>query len=153
MAIVRSFGTLQSVARPVVPTTVNIATSSYMMGEAFAAIYATQPNVRKCVDFLARNLAQIGYHIFRRVLHTDRVRLPDHELAQWLANPNPYTTQYRLFESLIADLGIYFNAYWLKIRTTDRTGTRIGLVRLPPPMVALPVMMIVPGPNVAAALV
>ena len=59
------------------------------------------------------------------------MRLTDHELAQWLEKPNPATTRYRLFESLIADLGVYFNAFWLKVRIDD-PDRRIGLVRLPP---------------------
>jgi HK97 family phage portal protein len=46
-----------------------------------------------------------------------------------LARPNYATTRYRLFESLVGDLGLYFNAYWLKVRLPER---RIGLVRLPP---------------------
>jgi phage portal protein BeeE len=58
-----------------------------------------------------------------------RVRLYDHPVAQWLRSPNPDTTTYRLIESLIADLALYFNAYWLKIRLDDG---RIRLVRLPP---------------------
>jgi len=105
------------------------APMAYGYANEYAAIYAAQPNVRTCVDFLARNFAQLGYHVFRRVSDTDRVRLPNHPLAQWIDNPNPYTTRYRLFENLIGDLGIYFNAYWLKVRNA---GGRVGLVRLPP---------------------
>jgi HK97 family phage portal protein len=53
--------------------------------------------------------------------------------VQWLAKPNPATTQFRLFESLMGDLGVYKNAYWLKVRYVNETGKRaIGLVRLPP---------------------
>lgn len=95
----------------------------------YATLYATQPNVRTCVDFLARNIAQLGYDVFRRVGDTERVRLRDHPLAQWIGNPNPYTTTYRLFESCVADLGVYFMAFWLKVRLGNG---RIGLVRLPP---------------------
>jgi HK97 family phage portal protein len=112
------------------------APMAYGYGNEYAAIYAAQPNVRTMVDFLARNFAQLGYHVFRRVSDTDRVRLPQHELAQWLEHPNPYTTRYRLCEGLLADLGIYFNAYWLKVRN-DGAAQRVGLVRLPPAEVAV----------------
>ncbi len=62
---------------------------------------------------------------------TDRSGLTDHPLAQVLKQPLPpafKVTRYRLVESLVADLGIYFNAFWLKIRT----GERLGLLRIPP---------------------
>ena len=98
----------------------------------YAALYREQPNVRVCVDFLARNIAQLGLHVFRRVSDTDRVRLTDHPLARMLSQPLPAEfkcTRYRLIESLVSDLGIYFNAYWLKIRVE---GDVMGLLRIPP---------------------
>ena len=98
----------------------------------YATIYRTQPNVRTCVDFLARNIAQLGLHVFERVSDTDRVRVTDHPFAQILSQPLPNkykVTRYRLIESLISDLGIYFNAYWLKIRTDIQPA---GLLRVPP---------------------
>jgi len=97
----------------------------------YAAIYRMQPSVRTCVDFLSRNIAQLGLHVFRRVSHTDRERLREHPLAQVIALPLPAeykVTRYRLIEALVADLGVHFNAYWLKIRTEDS----LGLLRIPP---------------------
>jgi len=88
--------------------------------------------VRVCVDFLARNIAQLGLHVFRRVSDTDRQRLRDHPLAQLIGRPLPNVykvTRYRLIESLMADLGIYFNAYWLKVTTMEGG---MGLLRIPP---------------------
>lgn len=103
----------------------------------YAHIYRTQPNVRTCVDFLARNIAQLGLHVFRRVSDTDRERLADHPLAQILSQPLPpryKTTRYRLIEALVADLGVYFNAYWLKVRRDDLP---MGLLRIPPQYVSV----------------
>jgi len=97
----------------------------------YATLYRTQPNVRTCVDFLARNIAQLGLHVFRRVSETDRQRLRDHPLAQTLNRPLPpqyKVTRYKLISSLVSDLGIYFNAYWLKLRA----GGAFGLLRIPP---------------------
>src|SRR5262249_29410649 len=95
-----------------------------------AQLYATQINVRKCVDFLARNAAQVGLHAFRRDDALDRVRLEDdYPLVQWLAQPNPATSTYRLIEFLVADLALYGQAFWLKYRTPSRP---LSLVRLPP---------------------
>jgi HK97 family phage portal protein len=103
----------------------------------YATMYRTQPNVRTCVDFLARNIAQLGLHVFRRVSDTDRVRLTDHPLAVVLGQPLPAefkVTYYRLVEALVSDLGVYFNAYWLKVRSE---GTPAGLLRIPPPYVVI----------------
>ena len=47
-----------SPSRPLAPATV--ADASY------GRLYATQPSVRICVDFLARNVAQLGLHLYRR---------------------------------------------------------------------------------------
>jgi HK97 family phage portal protein len=131
--IVRTFEGLQSLTTPSpwAPSTGSVAL--YDQRQSYADIYRTQPNVRLCIDFLARNIAELSHQIFRRVSDTDRVRLADHELAQWMGDPNPGTSEFRLKEGLVADLGLYFNAYWLKARTEWADGRpRIGLVRLPP---------------------
>ncbi len=132
--IVRSFGALESMT-PAASTYAAGSLSLYgtATAQTYASLYRTQPNVRICVDFLARNFAQLGVHVFRRVSDTDRVRLAGHDLANWLNRPNPATTRYRLMEALMQDLGIYFNAYWLKVRTDDG----LGLVRLPPEQMAI----------------
>lgn len=105
---------------------------------AYATLYRQQPNVRTCVDFLARNIAQLGLHVFRRVSDTDRQRLTDHPLARLLAQPLPpimKMTRYRLIESLMGDMGIYFNAYWLKLAAEE--GGPAALMRVPPSMVTV----------------
>jgi len=134
MPIVQSFGALQAF-KPTPAMTASGGSASYSypsVGTAsystYARIYATQPAVRTVVDFLARNIAHLGLHVYRRVSDTDRERLVNHELAQWIEHPNPATTRYRLFESLMIDLGIFYTAYWLKVRMP----TRLGLVRVPP---------------------
>jgi HK97 family phage portal protein len=104
----------------------------YGLNQAYADIYTSQPNVRICVDFLARNIAQLTPHVYRRISNTDRERLADHELARWLGKPNPDRRRYRLFENLIGDMGVYFNGHWLKVRHKDGQGRdAIGLVQIP----------------------
>jgi len=93
----------------------------------YIQMYTTQPAIRTVVDFLARNIAHLGLQAFRRVSDTDRERLSDHELVQWVAHPNPGTSRYRLIESLMIDMGIFYSAYWLKVRLPNA----LGLVRLP----------------------
>jgi HK97 family phage portal protein len=129
VAIVQSFGALQTTSKDG-GWNYNVDFPQYGFSHAYATIFAKQPNVRTCVDFLARNIAQLNLHVFRRVSDTDRERLIGHDLATWITAPNPFTTGYRLIESLVADLAIYFNAYWLKVRLSP---DRLGLVRLPPP--------------------
>jgi HK97 family phage portal protein len=140
--IVQSSGALQTVGLSSPPPGFGVAFTSLetrpyryrdFASEQYALMYATDPNLRIPIDFLAGNVAQLGLHVFRRVSDTDRQRLPDHQLAQWLAKPNPGTTTFRLIEGLLGDLGVYKNAYWLKVRYDDDTGaSAIGLLRLPP---------------------
>ncbi len=103
----------------------------------YATLYKTQPNVRVCVDFLARNIAQIGLHVYRRLENDDRVRVRDHGLTKLLDMPLPAdykVTQYRLLENLMGDLGVYHNAYWLKLRNENGL---FGLLRIPPTFVTV----------------
>lgn len=94
----------------------------------YQTIYRTQPNVRTTVDFIARNIAQLGLHLFRRVSDTDRERLTDHPLAKLIGRPNAYTTRYRMIESTLIDFGVHWNAFWLKIRARDH----LAVLRIPP---------------------
>jgi phage portal protein BeeE len=129
--IVQSYGQLQALTPPG-PTWQGSGHSGGSLDlygaslSAYWAIYRSQPNVRIPVDFLSRNVAQLGLPVFRRNSDTDRVRLPDHELAQMLEHPNPSTTRYRLIEDTVQDYLIYWHAYWLKVRAAP-----MGLVRLP----------------------
>lgn len=102
----------------------------------YATIYRQQPNVRTCVDFLARNVAQLGLHVFRVRGENDRERLRDHPVAELIKRPLPNefkVTRYRLISNLMSDLGIYYNSYLLKFRGDD--GRVIGLLRIPPAIV------------------
>jgi HK97 family phage portal protein len=136
MAVIDTVGGLQITRQNWSPGIVRSGVRLYdSFNYEYATIYRTQPNVRTCVDFLSRNIAQLGLHVFRRVSDTDRARLVDHGLAQRLAMPLPAVfkvTRYRFIESLMGDLGTYFNAYWLKAR---RDGELFGLLRVPPPYV------------------
>jgi len=135
--IVRTFDGLQALTTPA-PTWHMSGSSGgsvnlYDYRHTYFEIFRTQPNVRICVEFLARNIADVAPQAFRRVSDTDRVRLADHDLITWLGKPNPATVRFRLIEDLIHDLGIYYRAFWLKVRYVGADGRdAIGLVRLPP---------------------
>lgn len=95
----------------------------------YAAIWRGHGSVRTVVDFLGRNIAGLGLHLFRRISDNDRERVRDHPLAKLLGRPNIGSTFYRLMDGTVRDLAIYDRAYWLKLK-----GTAGGfwLVRLPP---------------------
>jgi HK97 family phage portal protein len=86
----------------------------------YEAIWRTQPQVRTVISFLARNIAQVGIHTFRRVSDTDRERLTDHPLAQLLAEPLPGMTQYRFIERMVSDYALYDDFYAIKLRLRGR---------------------------------
>lgn len=128
MVFAVSDGSIRAVEKPTyqAPTALRINDD---LSEDYAAIYRHQPSVRTVVDFLARNVAQLALHTFRRVGDTDRERLTAHPVAQLLSRPNSYTTQYRLIHSLVSDRGIYDRCLWVKMRPT---AGRPEIVRIPP---------------------
>ena len=132
MSFIQSTGTLETTQPAWSPGVLRQSIQLYdLYYYDYAALYRTQPNVRTCVDFLARNIAQLGLHTFRRISDTDRERLRAHPLPQLLDRPLPAQfklTYYRLMETTVSDLGIYFNAYWLKIRKNGL----LGLLPVPP---------------------
>jgi HK97 family phage portal protein len=131
MAFVVSAGSLTSLDRAQLP-----APYSIQLGEGlyrhYDEIWRTQPAVRTVVGFLARNIAQLGIQVFRRISDTDRERLTGHPLAQLLANPQPGSkiTRYRLIYGWVSDLGIYDSAVMVKVK--GETERPAGLVRIPP---------------------
>ena len=94
---------------------------------AYAALYKVQPHVRTVVDFLAMQLGQLGIHVFRRLSDTDRVRVNDHPLALLLKSPNEGTTRAVWLGQMVHDLGVFGNAYSVKLRPQNR----LSLYRVP----------------------
>jgi len=72
-------------------------------------IWASQPSVRKVVDFIASNVASIPFHVYERVSDTNRRRVTNHPLADTLATPVPSlpnkgaVTAYRFWHSILVD--------------------------------------------------
>lgn len=136
MTLVQSAGQLEAVGGPNRPTLTGGHVALYEDRWAdYAAIWRTQPMVRRVTSFKARNIAQLGLHTFRRVSDTDRHRLgaADHGQPRTLGQPNPWTTPYRLIYALVSDIAIYDRALWVKFRRTEPDGAeRIALVRVPP---------------------
>ena len=87
-------------------------------GMAPSQLWETQHNVRTVVDFLARNIGQLGLPTYQRVSDTDRQRLTDSPVAKLLANPNPAMTGYDLKVALVSDLALNDEAWWLITQTS-----------------------------------
>jgi HK97 family phage portal protein len=88
-------------------------------GMAPAQLWESQHNVRTVVDFLARNIGQLGLPVYQRVSDTDRQRLVDSPVAKLLSNPNPAMTGYDLKVALVSDLALHDEAWWLVTQTTS----------------------------------
>jgi HK97 family phage portal protein len=134
VAFVASAGSVQALSRSTrvsfsTPSRIQLSSTYYV---DYAEIYRTQESVRTVVSFLARNVAQLGLHMFERVGDDDRRRMSDHPMALMLKQPNPWTTKYRFIQALVCDFAIYDRAYWLKTRITPESN---GLVRIPPQIV------------------
>lgn len=133
MAFVVSAGELRAIDRAAPPPrayAMRLGSDHY---RDYAQLYRTQPEVRTVVDFLARNLAQLGIHVFRRVSDVERVRLTDHPLTALLNRPNPSTTAYRMIDTLVHDVCIFDNHYWLKVRDeSDPRRSPLNLRRIQP---------------------
>lgn len=123
MAFVVTAGQVRSVRRT--PGMYAHAPASVQMSPTltmtYEHIWRAQPAVRTVVGFLARNVAQLGVDVFRRVSATDRVKLHDHPVARLLERPAPGSTwtKFRLLSHIMHELCIFDNAYLLKLRQPD----------------------------------
>lgn len=129
MAIVRSLGTLQrEVYLP--PQAIPTSTATPLGSADYAYLYRAQPEVRVVVEFLARNIAQLGLHLFELLPDGDRLRNRTHPAIRLLQHPNPDWTRYRLIETTVLDLAIYHHAFWIKVR---RSGGELTQLQPVPP--------------------
>lgn len=77
-----------------------------------AQMWRTQPHLRTVVDFLARNVSQLGLHSFVRD-GEERKRDRESTVAQVLCTkPNAYMTTFDLIYSLVGNYALYNRAYW-----------------------------------------
>lgn len=81
-------------------------------------MWSTQPHLRTVVSFLARNIAQLGLHTFRRD-GEDRRRDRDSPFAATMRRPNPDQTAFDLVYALVGDVALYDRAYWLTVADQD----------------------------------
>lgn len=92
-----------------VPVTVFAHQTSGIESLSVEQLWRTQPHLRTVVDFIARNVAQLGLHAFVR--KGDEVERTRGDLARLLSKPNAYQTGYELVASLVSDLALYEEAH------------------------------------------
>lgn len=98
----------------------------------YEMMYRRHMNVRICVDFLARNIAHLGLHVYARNKNNDRERVRDHAVARLLAMPMPAKykiSPYLMIEAAIADMLISGNGYLIKHKNVE--GEIFSLQRVP----------------------
>lgn len=82
-------------------------------------LWDEQPHLRTVVDFLARNIAQLGLQAFVRQSDGGRERVRDGVLSQVLRRPSSAQTGYELVRTLVSDLALYDNAYLMVLVVDD----------------------------------
>lgn len=102
---------------------------------SYAFMYERQPAVRKVVDYIARNVSQLGLKLYERQSDTERRRDTDHPAFQTMANPNSLGPSEEFIFGFLADFLVHDNAYALKFRGAN-DGPRV-LIRVPPPAVGV----------------
>lgn len=92
-------------------------------------VFAAHPSVRKVTTFIARNVASIPWHVYKRTEDNDRERMREGIIADVLGHPStdPTETPFRFWESVILD-GLIFDRFAARIVQED-DGVR--LVRMP----------------------
>ncbi|MBE1599702.1 phage portal protein [Streptomyces stelliscabiei] len=129
MAFVVSSGELSTTGAGV--THAHAAMSLRAAPWEYEMIWRTQPQVRTVIGFIARNIAQLGIHTFRRISDTDRERLTGHPLAQLLSEPLPGMTQYRFIERIVSDRALYDNFFGIKLKLNGR----LRILPVPPKLI------------------
>jgi HK97 family phage portal protein len=110
--------------------------SAFVQAQAasYGYMYQSQPAVRSVVDYIARNVAQLGLKLYRRVSDDEREHEGDHPAAETLRKPNPWTPGQKFVFNVVADFLIYDNAYALKFRNN---GGPLVLLNVPPHAVGI----------------
>lgn len=92
-------------------------------------LWREQPYLRIVVDFLARNIAQLGMHAYKHSDDGGRERIRSGFLPKLLTRPNDAQTWYELTYQLVADLALYDHAYWVITSTGDHRKYEIRAIR------------------------
>lgn len=81
-------------------------------GMSAGDLYETQPHLRSVVDFVSRNAAQLGRHVYRPDGNGGRERARDSQLEELMNHPNEYQTGFDLIKQLVSELALYDFHIW-----------------------------------------
>lgn len=98
------------------------------MGKSADTLWKEQPHLRTVIDFLARNVAQLGVHAFEMQGDEGRVRMRDGALPALLRKPNPQQTGYEFWRAVVSDLALYDTAY-IMVLAADDGGFHLRTIR------------------------
>lgn len=109
------------------PTYVQVGPEQY---RTYEHMWKTQPALRTVIEFVARNIAQLGLDVFERTSDTDRKKVREHPLSKLLNNPWPGSkwTKYRLINWTVQEYSIFNSAFWIKGKAPDGTN---GVLPMP----------------------
>ena len=116
------------------PTAYTQVLRLYGVSGNYAAIYASQPNVRTAIQTVAREAAALTMKLYYKKqrdndLGTSREPIDDEDMARLLDEPTPGMSQYRFWFQVFSDIEIYDIAYLWKVRVSGRVR---ALKRIPP---------------------
>ena len=106
-------------APPIYRTYVYGRASAYVDHMDVSELYESQPQLRAVVSFIAANVAQLPLKVYIRESDDMRVRDTTSPLARLLSAPNADTTTYELIYSLMSDLKLYDQAFWIVSEDAD----------------------------------
>lgn len=78
--------------------------------KSIEALWRSQPHLRTVVNFLARNIAQLGLHTFKANGESNE-RMRGDDVSKVIARPNGRQTRYDLIYSLVGDFALYDKSY------------------------------------------
>jgi len=131
VAFVVSQGQLADLSRPIIDARTSLSVTSDYVAD-YAKIWESHGSVQTVINFLGRNIASLGVHLFERRGDSDRSRVTDHPVARLLSRPHPRVTRYTYFDALVRDVAIFERHLSVKVKLKD--GTPGGLIRIAPTM-------------------
>lgn len=131
MTFVVSQGQLAALSRPHVDVRTRLTVTTDYTAD-YSKIWESHGSVQTVINFLGRNIASLGLHLYERLDDTDRKRVTDHQVARLMSRPHPRVTRYTFFDTLVRDVAIFERYLAVKARLGD--GSTGGLIRIAPTM-------------------
>lgn len=100
---------------------------TYRVGD-IEALWKSQPNLRKVIDFTARNISTIPLHVFERKEDDSRVRVREGDLATLMKIPAPRMGSARFWRGVLTD-GLLYDRWAVMVVQNNSGG--FSLVHIP----------------------